>query len=98
MTVWTTQDNRAIIQGEIVSDYVRICECQIVSDYGVRMVYGCGKIWLGSVGWPLLPMIIFKKMFQGGRYKIIREEKKGAVDTNLIIQNIAYNDNFSRST
>ena len=37
-------------------------------------------------------------MFQGGRYKIIREEKKGAVDTNLIIQNIAYNDNFSRST
>ena len=46
VTVWTTQDNRAIIQGEIVSDYVRIYECQIVSDYGVRMVYGCGKIWL----------------------------------------------------
>jgi len=46
VTVWTTQDNRAIIQG--------------------------------------------------GRFKIVREEKKGAVDTNLIIQNIAYNDNFAR--
>ena len=34
---------------------------------------------------------------KGGRYKIIREEKKGAVDTNLIIKNIAYNDNFARS-
>ena len=41
---------------------------------------------------------MYEIIFQGGRYKIIREEKKGAVDTNLIIQNIAYNDNFSRST
>ena len=38
----------------------------------------------------------FQSKFKGGRYKIIREEKKGAVDTNLIIKNINYKDNFAR--
>ena len=40
--------------------------------------------------------MIKKCISKGGRYKIIREEKKGAVDTNLIIKNINYKDNFAR--